>query len=86
MPSALDRGIKKPKKLTISEYIDRKQAIDNTTFIIKAGTGIGVYLVDGKEISMKEFKETHEMFVMNFNAYNSKGPNIDTRRDWLMSD
>jgi hypothetical protein len=76
--------MKNPTILTISEYIKKKDDfINNHTFIIEAGTGIGYYLVKGERVLASEFEKEHKVVVMSLFSFNSKS--ADPRRDWLSS-
>jgi len=62
--------------MLVSEYLRRKYALQNTTYIRRNGEG--VYIVDGKEVNEQEFKQKNKLPL---NLYSGK-ENPDNTRSW----
>lgn len=62
--------------MLVSEYLRRKYALQNTTYIRRNGEG--TYIVDGKEINETEFKQQNKLPL---NLYAGK-ENPDKTRGW----
>ena len=63
--------------MTVTEYLKRKNALTNTTYVRKGGEGF--FLVDGKEIPAEQFKEQNSLPVTLLTAIE----NPDTRKKYL---
>jgi len=63
--------------MTVAEYLKRKNALTNTTYVRKGGEGF--FLVDGKEIPAEQFKEQNSLPVTLLTAIE----NPDTRKKYL---
>ena len=63
--------------MTVAEYLKRKNALTNTTYVRKGGEGF--FLVDGKEIPAEQFKEQNSLPVTLLTA----NENPDTRNKYL---
>ena len=63
--------------MTVAEYLKRKNALTNTTYIRKGGEGF--FLVEGKEIPAEQFKEENSLPVTLLTAIE----NPDKRKKYL---
>jgi hypothetical protein len=63
--------------MTVAEYLKRKNALTNTTYIRKGGKG--VYLVQGKEVPEEKFKAENRLPVTLLTAIE----NPDSRKTYL---
>lgn len=67
--------------MTVAEYLRRKEAINNTTFIIKAEGAF--FLVEGQLIAERDFLRQHELPLSLLTHDVNKV--ADTRNSWLAS-